>query len=92
MDCGELRCCFVVSFFLLGVAREFPLVECVGTCDYAKPSLVSFVLRGSSLQLDFVWSRHVNYCFDSFYFYFCSKMVSVVTFRVKLRENSLVLM
>jgi hypothetical protein len=26
IDCGELRRCFVVSFFLLGVVREFPLV------------------------------------------------------------------
>jgi hypothetical protein len=55
---------------------------------WARVGKPSCLCSRESLQLDFVWSRRVNYCFVSFYFYFRSKMVSVGTFRVKLRENS----
>jgi hypothetical protein len=51
-----------------------------------KPKLPLFL--GVSLQLDSAQSRRANYFLVYFYFHFCSKMVSVVTFGVKLRENS----
>jgi hypothetical protein len=51
-------------------------------------SLGAFVLQGVSLRLVSARSRRANYCFVSFYFIFVQKMVSVVTFGVKSRENS----
>jgi hypothetical protein len=52
----------------------------------AKPKLPLFL--GVSLQLDFRAEQTCKLLFCLFLFYFCSKMVSVVTFGVKLRENS----
>jgi hypothetical protein len=43
---------------------------------------------GVSLQLDSARSRRAKLVSRIFLFYFCSKIVSVVTFGVKLMENS----
>jgi hypothetical protein len=45
-----------------------PWVECVGARDYSKPSLVSFVLRGVSLQVATGESRRIKLCFVNLFY------------------------
>jgi hypothetical protein len=85
------NCIVVLSLSFLGIGCE---IDCSRnawvTARYAKPS--DFVLQGVSLQPVAVRSRRAKLVFHNFVFYFCSKMVLVVTLGKYRGRIALILM